>query len=158
MGFLPKDYVGVHTRVENYHKDHKDKASILTEFTITWNIVSFRAVVVTNKWSFSWSSFGTADKEKAFEKLETVAVGRALAFAWYEIKSGIASSEEMQEFAKKDTNQADEVEKEWFNDVNLANFSAIKDNFTKATAVAEARKRYKVSKKFAWLIEDLYTN
>ena len=98
MGFLPKDYIGVHTRVENYHKDHTDKASILTEFRVDWSIVSFKATVTTNKWVFNWSSFGTIDKEKAFEKLETVAVGRALAFAWYEIKSWIASSEEMEIF------------------------------------------------------------
>lgn len=102
MWFIPKDYVGVHTRVENYHKDHKEKASILTEFRIDWKIVSFKATVETSKGIFNWSSFGTTDKEKAFEKLETVAIWRALAFAGYEIQSWIASNEEMQEWNKKE--------------------------------------------------------
>lgn len=116
MWFLPKDYVWVHTRVENYHKDHKEKASILTEFRIDWEIVSFKATVTTDKWVFNWSSFWTTDKEKAFEKLETVAVWRALAFAWYEIKSWIASSEEMENF------EANKTDKIWYN-----NFEKDKD-------------------------------
>ena len=98
MWYLPDDYVWVHTRVENFHKEHEKNMSINTEFKLDWEIAIFKAVVITKKWTFSWSSFWKLWKEKAFEKLETVAVWRALAFAWYEVKSWIASNEEMQVF------------------------------------------------------------
>jgi len=156
MGFIPKDYIGVHTRVEKYHTEHTDKASILTDFRVDWNIVSFKATITTDKWIFNWSSFWTIDKEKAFEKLETVAVGRALAFAWYDIKSGIASSEEMEIFTAKV--EEDEEAKDWFWEANFLLFKEIKWTYTKATAVKEARKNYKVSKAWASKIEGLYDN
>lgn len=117
--YLPKWYVGVHTRVENYHKDHTESMSITTEFRLEMDIAIFKATVVTKKWIFNWSSFGRLEKEKAFEKLETVAVWRALAFAWYEVKSWIASSEEMENFRENEK----EVIK-WYNDVekNMENW------------------------------------
>ena len=100
MWFLPKDYVGVHTRVENFHKDHDNDMSIDTHFELQWEVAIFKAEVKTKKWTFTWSSFWKLWKEKAFEKLETVAVGRALAFAWYEVKNWIASREEVENFEK----------------------------------------------------------
>jgi len=100
-GFLPKDYVWVHTRVEKFHADHDKDISIDTEFRLESGVAIFKATVKTKKWTFTWSSFWKTDKEKAFEKLETVAVGRALAFAWYEVKGWIASSEEIEEWDKK---------------------------------------------------------
>ena len=99
MWFLPKNYVWVNTRIEQFHEKYK-KWSIETLFEINGNIVIFTAKV--SLWEenrvFTGHSFGTIGKEKAFEKLETVAVGRALAFAWFETKEGIASREEMEVF------------------------------------------------------------
>lgn len=109
MGFLPKDYVWVHTRIEKYHNDHENWG-INTEFKIEWKIVIFKATVTTKKWTFTWSSFGEIWKEKAFEKLETVAVWRALAFAWYEVKEWIASNEEMEIFQDKQNKTEKKVE------------------------------------------------
>lgn len=43
---------------------------------------------------------GEAKKPKAFEKLETIAVGRALSFLGYMNNGEIASTEEMEEFEK----------------------------------------------------------
>lgn len=43
-------------------------------------------------------SFGKNDGDKAFEKLETIAVGRALAMLGYLASGEIASSEEMEDF------------------------------------------------------------
>lgn len=100
MGFLPKDYVWVHTRIDKCHADN-ELMSIDTNFEIHGDIVSFKAVVTTKKGIFSWSSFWATNKEKAFEKLETVAVGRALAFAWYETQDWIASREELENFEDK---------------------------------------------------------
>ena len=99
MWFLPKNYVWVNTRIAQFHEKYK-KWSIETLFEINGNIVIFTAKV--SIWEenrvFTGHSFGTIGKEKAFEKLETVAVGRALAFAWFETKEGIASREEMEVF------------------------------------------------------------
>lgn len=96
--YLPKDYVAVSTRIEEYHKEHTEWMSINTTFELQWDIAIFKAVVITKKWTFTGSSFWRLGKEKAFEKLETVAVWRALAFAWYHTTSGIASREEMDNF------------------------------------------------------------
>lgn len=107
MWFLPKDYVWVHTRVQKAHDTHKDKLSIETNFEIKDKIVFFTAKVTIWEQVFNWSSFWELGREKAFEKLETVAVGRALAFAGFEIKEGIASRDEIDRFeAKKDKNGA----------------------------------------------------
>lgn len=45
-------------------------------------------------------AIGTNEGDKAFEKLETIAVGRALALLGYMASGDIASSEEMEEFNK----------------------------------------------------------
>jgi len=46
------------------------------------------------------TSYGTIKNDKGFEKLETLAVGRALAFLGYGADGAIASSEEMEDFYK----------------------------------------------------------
>lgn len=104
-GYLPNDYVWVHTRVEKYHSEHDTDMNINTEFQLQGDVAIFKATVKTKKWEFTGSSFWKMWREKAFEKLETVAVGRALAFAGYEVKSWIASSEEMEEFVQKESIQ-----------------------------------------------------
>ena len=100
MWFLPKDYVPVSKRVDQFHEKYP-KWSIDTSFEINGNIVIFKTKVFTweNDRSFTWHSFWAVWKEKAFEKLESVSVGRALAFAWFETREWIASKEEMEIFA-----------------------------------------------------------
>ncbi len=98
MSFLPKDYVKVVTRLKEYHDEHTDSMSINTSHEFQWDFVVFKATVVTKKWTFTGSSFWRTAKEKAFEKLETVAVWRALAFAWYSATDDIASHEEMEKY------------------------------------------------------------
>jgi hypothetical protein len=48
--------------------------------------------------SATGQAFGKISGQKGFEKLETIAVGRALAFLGYLASGEVASSEEMQEF------------------------------------------------------------
>lgn len=98
MWYLPKDYVWVHTRVQKFHDEHEQDISIDTNFELHWKTAIFKAVVKTKKWTFSGSSLWDTWQEKALEKLETVAVGRALAFAGYEVKDWIASKDEMDKF------------------------------------------------------------
>jgi len=111
MWFLPKDYVGVHTRVQKFHDKYKNW-QVTTDFTTVGDIISFKATVVLDVTAehtrtFTWSSLWDINKEKAFEKLETVAVWRALAFAWFDIKDWIASWDEMFRF-KKNTEEKEE--------------------------------------------------
>lgn len=54
-------------------------------------------------------SFGNIGDEKAFEKLETISVGRALALLGYASDGEIASSEEMEEFEAYKKNQKEEA-------------------------------------------------
>ena len=104
MGYVPDDYVWVHERLQKFHDKYK-KGQITTEFTTVWDIISFKATVVIDvtvdiekRQHFTWSSLWDIKKEKAFEKLETVAVWRALANAWFEIQSWIASKDEIDRF------------------------------------------------------------
>ena len=119
MGYLPADYVSVSDRVDKYHADHTENMSIETSFEVNSNIVIFKAIVKTKKGTFTWSSFWQVGKEKAFEKLETVAVGRALAFAGYETTSWIVSREEMENFQKNEQdkirNAPPQFQAKWLN-------------------------------------------
>lgn len=54
-------------------------------------------------------ALGNAKGDKAFEKLETIAVGRALAMLGYMASGEIASSEEMEEFNKYKEEKIDEA-------------------------------------------------
>ena len=96
-----KEYVQANTRVEHFNKEYKN-GRIKTEVNFSGNTVWFKAVVtpdIENKDRFFVGhSFGELGKEKAFEKLETVAVGRALAFMGIGIVESIASSDEMANF------------------------------------------------------------
>jgi len=103
-----KDYVQVVTRVEEFHKQYP-KGMIETDPTITneGKTVVFWAKVTPDTENpnryFTGHSFGTTSQLKALEKLETVSVGRALAFLGIGISGGldIASNEEMGIYNKK---------------------------------------------------------
>lgn len=122
-----REYAPVSARVEQFHKDHQD-GSIITETTFAEGHVIVKATVSYGviyrtqgssvsdfndvstisaqidplfKRTFTGHSYGTVKGEKAFEKLETTAVGRALAFAGYLAGGEIASYDEMQEFAQE---------------------------------------------------------
>ncbi len=150
MSYLPKDYVPVHTRVQKAH-DQNENIKIITQYELLGNdTVVFRAVVTTVKGEFSGTSFGKLTKEKALEKLETVAVGRALAFAWYEIQSGLASKDEMDKFQDN---------KDWFNDKQ---FTALNKKVeegkykTYNECIKVVEQNYKVSNKMKEAIKFLF--
>ncbi len=152
--FLPKDYVGVNVRVDQAHEKHKEKLSIVTTFDIKDQTVIFNAKVTFGDQVFTGHSFGQVWKEKAFEKLETVAVWRALAFAGFETREWIASREEMEVWESK------EDEKPWFND-----FEKMKEEMrqkiisgerTPAEIIENLEKKYRVSKTTKELINNLF--
>ena len=108
-----KKYAQVSERLKAVHIENK-KVEIKT--FLNWigekGSVSIEAVVETDKGVYTAHSFWLGTKEKAIEKLETVAVWRALAFAWYLADGEIASYEEVKDYLeekeKKETGKKEE--------------------------------------------------
>ena len=99
-----KQYAQVKDRLQEF-RSANPHALIETTPTIQDDgVVLFRARILTNKADDTSAeatghAFGNVGKgEKSFEKLETIAVGRALALLGYASDGEIASSEEMEEF------------------------------------------------------------
>lgn len=105
-GGVKIDYAKVPTRVLEFHKDNKN-GRIETTYEFIGNKLIFKAIATPNvdkpERHFNGTALGNIDKEKALEKLETVAVGRALAFAGYNADGEIASSEEMDRYEENKT-------------------------------------------------------
>lgn len=91
------EYAKVSSRLAEYHRTEK-QPTIRTSYRFDNSYLIVEAIVLSKGGEFYGHSFGKVDKVKAFEKLETVAVGRALAFAGYLADGEIASYEEMQDF------------------------------------------------------------
>ena len=88
-------YAKVASRCAELHRDY-DKCDIETTFEFKDGWAIFFATVRTAKGTFTGHSIGkVAGRDKQFEKQETIAVGRALAFAGYLASGEIASAEEM---------------------------------------------------------------
>lgn len=99
-----KQYAQVKDRLQEFRKANP---AALIETLPTFQedgVVLFKARILTDKANpnsaeASGHAFGNVGKgEKSFEKLETIAVGRALALLGYASDGEIASSEEMEEF------------------------------------------------------------
>lgn len=98
------DYAKVAQRIQDF-REANPRGSITTTPTLDGQTIMFKAFVIRDK-ADPTSADGTGHsygenkgpKDKAFEKLETIAVGRALAFLGYGADGEIASSEEMDEF------------------------------------------------------------
>lgn len=88
-------YAKVAARSAEFHKDN-DVCSIETSCEFKEGFVMFRATVHTKKGTFTGHSMDKiGGRQKQFEKQETIAVGRALAFAGYLSSGDIACAEEM---------------------------------------------------------------
>ncbi len=91
-------YAKVASRLAELHADNADSLiEVKTSYDVVEGVgVIFSAKVLTRNGAFTGHSCGKiTGREKGFEKLETVAVGRALAFAGYLASGEIASAEEM---------------------------------------------------------------
>jgi len=89
-------YAKVAARSAEFHADNKE-CSIQTTCEFKEGFALFSAKVETKKGIFTGHSMGKVGQQKAFEKLETIAVGRALAFAGYLADGEIATYEEMED-------------------------------------------------------------
>lgn len=124
------DFAKVVDRLKVFREDYPN-GKISTAYKLEEGDTVFKAYVWKDKEDFlklissgttkdiallSCDAEGTAknsvDGEKDFEKLETIAIGRALAILGYTAGGEIASSEEMEEFLKyKDNKIEDAIEK-----------------------------------------------
>ena len=99
------DYVKVNTRIELFWEKYPD-GRLVTELTERmgedgiFKASTYRTKEETEPASTGHSK-GSLINPKSLEKTETVAVGRALANLGFEIKKGIASREEMEDFEEE---------------------------------------------------------
>lgn len=101
-----KDYATVPARLKEF-REQNNRAAIKTEprFLEDGSVVFQATITQDQKDEYSATATGTARylkdeiaKPKAFEKLETISIGRALAVLGYLNNGDVATSEEMQEF------------------------------------------------------------
>ena len=98
-----KEYAQVSERVKEFRKDCPNGKIETTPLPQPDGQIIFKAFVLKDKANehspeATGHAWGKNSGVKAFEKLETIAVGRALALLGYAMDGEIASGEEMQDF------------------------------------------------------------
>lgn len=95
------EYAKVSERLKEFHKSYKN-GNIETSYSLTEAMICFKATIIPDIEKparfFTGHSLGKIAGIKAFEKLETIAVGRALAFLGLLADGDIASADEMSDF------------------------------------------------------------
>lgn len=112
MTLSGNEYAKVNERVKAMRTDFPN-ALIETTPTFGSGDLMFKARILKDKsdpnsaeaTGHSYKTLSDKEKEKYFEKQETIAVGRALAFMGYAPDGEIASSEEMEEFLEHQEEQ-----------------------------------------------------
>jgi len=142
-----KDYVEVKERVLFFNEEYENGKIVTEELISPDGWVRFRAIVtpdVTTPDRFftgSAASVGSLKGEKAYEKLETVAVGRALALMGIGILEGVASADEIEKFhSTPSAKQQDD--RYWTNDDLKRLYEEA--NFQLNSAVSKAGRPYYV--------------
>lgn len=111
-----KDYAQVKDRIKAFRTDCPF-GSIKTTPIFTDDGIMFKAKIIKDKSDpnsaeaigHSYATSAKNEKEKQFEKQESIAVGRALAFLGYASDGEIATSDEMEEFLGQ--KEMDRIEK-----------------------------------------------
>lgn len=123
MKLQGNEYAKVADRVVQFRTENAN-GLIETTPTITDDAIMFKARIVKDK-SDPASSEATGHSygakkgtQKEFEKLETIAVGRALAMLGYASDGEIASAEEMVEFEEYKKEQHETLVFEWGDKIN----------------------------------------
>ena len=111
-----KEYAQVKDRIKEFRTDCPRGKIETTPIIREDGTVMFKALVVKDKSDDTSAeatghSYGQNKNLKAFEKLETIAVGRALALLGYAQDGDVVSGEEMEEYIKfKEDKKEKEVE------------------------------------------------
>lgn len=108
-----KDYAQVADRVKQFREDCPNGIIETVPNFQEGGYLNFSCRIMKDKANqasgeATGNSYGKLTGEKSFEKLETIAVGRALALLGYMASGEIASGEEMQEFMEY-KNQQEEL-------------------------------------------------
>ena len=141
--FGDKDYAFVPDRLKKF-REANPRAVIITKPTFQEDgSLIFQATIVKDDAADSSArATGTAfynakqlQKDKAFEKLETISVGRALANLGYLNDGQIATTEELQEFEDFKQDKLEELRAEIVNAKKRDEFKAIMDKLTSSQKV-----------------------
>jgi hypothetical protein len=112
MRFNPEEYITVHERVEKFYAKypHGRITTTILEHDLETGFILMRAEVFRNSddalpaatgHAYEIKSSGHVQQGSYVEVCETSSVGRALAMLGFEVRRGIASREEMQKAARK---------------------------------------------------------
>lgn len=98
-----KEYATVPARLKQFREDCprgsiETKPNLLPDGTVIFSTTIIKDLKDEHSARSTGSAMGKTTGTKAFEKLETISVGRALALLGYMASGDIASSEEMEEF------------------------------------------------------------
>jgi hypothetical protein len=139
ISYQGKDYATVPARLKRFREEHP-RASVETLPTVQENgSIVFKAKIVMDKADenspeATGHSFGETGEHKAFEKLETVAVGRALALLGYMHDGQIATAEEMLEYEEY-------KEERWLEVVGEINAATKREEFQQILAGLNAEQK-----------------
>ena len=92
------EYAKVSERLKLYNEANMTSKIDTVATPVGEKMIIKATITDRNNKTASGSSFGKVGGAKEYEKLETIAVGRALAYLGYLADGEIASSEEMEEF------------------------------------------------------------
>lgn len=100
-----KEYATVPTRIKEFREANPNglietKPEIQKDGQVIFSARILKDKANTSSGEATGHSIGKVGADKAFEKLETIAIGRALAILGYMASGEVASSEEMEEFNK----------------------------------------------------------
>lgn len=134
------EYAKVAERLKEFHKTYKN-GKIETSYNLTEAMICFKTIITPDverpERFFTGHSLGKIAGVKAFEKLETISAGRALAFLGLLADGEIASADEMEEYIEEtNSKEADRLE----------TIEELKKVADKITSVEELRKFYAINK------------
>jgi hypothetical protein len=110
-----RDYAQVAERIKEFRSDCPNglietSYTFLEDKQIVFKTRVLKDKANSNSAEATGTALGSLKKEKDFEKLETISVGRALALLGYMASGEVASSEEMEEYlAYKDEKKAEMI-------------------------------------------------
>jgi len=134
------DYAKVAERLKEFHKTYKN-GKIETSYNLTEAMICFKTIITPDiekpERFFTGHSLGKIAGVKAFEKLETISAGRALAFLGLLADGEIASADEMEEYIEE-TNEKEAK--------RLKTIEELKKVADDITSIEELREFYAINK------------
>lgn len=146
------EYAKVAERLKEFHKTYKN-GKIETSYNLTEAMICFKTIITPDvekpERFFTGHSLGKIAGVKAFEKLETISVGRSLAFLGLLADGEIASADEMEEYIEE-TNEK-EAER-------LKTIEELKKVADEITSIEELREFYAINKGMGKEFDQYITN